>query len=95
MEHRSARVFAARSLLTPFNVVLNSYPCTSNNLDMRPLLEENMKAAEEIGLDVRAVVRERNSPSKRSSEEITVLVKRLKIVQEECWAEGAEDEFLP
>uniref|UniRef100_A0A1B0B7F2 Uncharacterized protein n=1 Tax=Glossina palpalis gambiensis TaxID=67801 RepID=A0A1B0B7F2_9MUSC len=35
-EHQSVLVFATCSLLTPLNVVLNSYPCTTNKAKMGP-----------------------------------------------------------
>ncbi|XP_037896536.1 uncharacterized protein LOC119641769 [Glossina fuscipes] len=60
IEHQSVLVFAARSLLTPFHVVLSSYPRTTTQKKIGPVLEENMKMAEEMGLDVRAVVYDRN-----------------------------------
>uniref|UniRef100_A0A1B0BTP1 Uncharacterized protein n=1 Tax=Glossina palpalis gambiensis TaxID=67801 RepID=A0A1B0BTP1_9MUSC len=37
MEHGTVLVFAARSLLTAFNILLNSYPCTSHSREIRPL----------------------------------------------------------
>uniref|UniRef100_A0A1B0AZS5 Uncharacterized protein n=1 Tax=Glossina palpalis gambiensis TaxID=67801 RepID=A0A1B0AZS5_9MUSC len=37
MEHQRVLVFAAHSLLTPFNVVLNSYPRTTSQKKMGPV----------------------------------------------------------
>uniref|UniRef100_A0A1B0FDK7 Transposable element P transposase-like RNase H domain-containing protein n=1 Tax=Glossina morsitans morsitans TaxID=37546 RepID=A0A1B0FDK7_GLOMM len=49
-------VFAARSLLTPFNIVLNAYLRTNDTSGLANLLEENVKAAEDMGLTVKAIV---------------------------------------
>uniref|UniRef100_A0A1B0BH01 Uncharacterized protein n=1 Tax=Glossina palpalis gambiensis TaxID=67801 RepID=A0A1B0BH01_9MUSC len=54
-------VFAARSLLTCFNIVLNSYPRIIAQKNMEWALEENVKATEELELDVRAIVCDRNA----------------------------------
>uniref|UniRef100_A0A1B0B843 Transposable element P transposase-like RNase H domain-containing protein n=1 Tax=Glossina palpalis gambiensis TaxID=67801 RepID=A0A1B0B843_9MUSC len=59
-EHHSVLVFAASSLLTPFNIVLNGYPRMKAQKNMEWALEENIKTPEELGLDVRADVCDRN-----------------------------------
>uniref|UniRef100_A0A1B0BLG9 Uncharacterized protein n=1 Tax=Glossina palpalis gambiensis TaxID=67801 RepID=A0A1B0BLG9_9MUSC len=57
--------FAARSLLTSFNILLNAYPCTSYTSGSEVPLDVNLQAAEDIGLYVKAVVCDRSSVNKR------------------------------
>uniref|UniRef100_A0A1B0G3S1 Transposable element P transposase-like RNase H domain-containing protein n=1 Tax=Glossina morsitans morsitans TaxID=37546 RepID=A0A1B0G3S1_GLOMM len=57
--HQNVVAFAARTLFTPFNIVLNAYPRTSDTGGLENLLEENIKAAEDMGLNVKAIVCDR------------------------------------
>lgn len=63
-EHQTALVFAVRSLLTCFNVILNGYPYTRHKATMAEKVEENVQLTEETGLDVKGVVCDRNPSNK-------------------------------
>ncbi|KAL9915171.1 uncharacterized protein ACN2A1_001920 isoform 1-T2 [Glossina fuscipes fuscipes] len=64
-EYRTVLVFGVRSMLTAFNMLLSAHPITryKGNAD---LLEENLTIAEEIGLDVKAVVCNRSVQNRKT-----------------------------
>ncbi|XP_037899387.1 uncharacterized protein LOC119643950 [Glossina fuscipes] len=64
-EYRTVLVFGVRSILTAFNILLSAHPITryKGNAD---LLEENLTIAEEIGLDVKAVVCNRSVQNRKT-----------------------------
>uniref|UniRef100_A0A1B0BNL4 Transposable element P transposase-like RNase H domain-containing protein n=1 Tax=Glossina palpalis gambiensis TaxID=67801 RepID=A0A1B0BNL4_9MUSC len=64
-EYRTVLVFGVRSILTAFNMLLSAYPIIRHKGNPE-LLEENLRIAEEIGLEVKAVVCDRSGQNRKA-----------------------------